>query len=150
MSIDWTQLFTWRNFFNVIDILVVWFFVYKLITLLKGTKAIQLLKGIAVIIVIKMVSFLLNLETVDWLMDQVISWGVIATIIVFQPEVRRGLEHLGRGAIFGRTKRQVDPTKRLIEALDKSVQYMAKRRIGALISIEMETGLDEYIKQEFL
>lgn len=146
MSIDWTQLFTWRNFFNVIDILVVWFFVYKLITLLKGTKAIQLLKGIAVIIVIKMISFLLNLETVDWLMDQVISWGVIATIIVFQPEVRRGLEHLGRGAIFGRTKRQVDPTKRLIEALDKSVQYMAKRRIGALISIEMETGLDEYIE----
>lgn len=146
MSFDWTQIFTWRNFFNVVDIIVVWFFVYKLITLLKGTKGIQLLKGIAVIIVIKMISFFLKLETVDWIMDQVISWGVIAAIIVFQPEVRRGLEHLGRGTVFGRNRRQVDPTKRLIQALDKSVQYMAKRRIGALISIEMETGLDEYIE----
>ena len=146
MTFDWSQLITWRHLLNVIDILVVWFFIYKLISLLKGTKAVQLLKGIAVIVVIKMISFFLNLETIDWIMDLIISWGVLATIIVFQPEIRRGLEHLGRGSLFGRTKRQVNPGEQLIKALDKSVQYMAKRRIGALISIQMETGLDEYIE----
>lgn len=146
MTFDWSQLIAWRHLLNVIDILVVWFFIYKLISLLKGTKAVQLLKGIAVIVVIKMISFFLNLETIDWIMDLIISWGVLATIIVFQPEIRRGLEHLGRGSLFGRTKRQVNPGEQLIKALDKSVQYMAKRRIGALISIQMETGLDEYIE----
>lgn len=146
MTFDWSQLITWRHLLNVIDILVVWFFIYKLISLLKGTKAVQLLKGMAVIVVIKMVSFFLNLETIDWIMDLIISWGVLATIIVFQPEIRRGLEHLGRGSLFGRTKRQINPGEQLIKALDKSVQYMAKRRIGALISIQMETGLDEYIE----
>lgn len=146
MTFDWSQLITWRHLLNVIDILVVWFFIYKLISLLKGTKAVQLLKGMAVIVVIKMVSFFLKLETIDWIMDLIISWGVLATIIVFQPEIRRGLEHLGRGSLFGRTKRQVNPGEQLIKALDKSVQYMAKRRIGALISIQMETGLDEYIE----
>lgn len=146
MTFDWSQLITWRHLLNVIDILVVWFFIYKLISLLKGTKAVQLLKGMAVIVVIKMVSFFLKLETIDWIMDLIISWGVLATIIVFQPEIRRGLEHLGRGSLFGRTKRQVNPSEQLIKALDKSVQYMAKRRIGALISIQMETGLDEYIE----
>lgn len=128
MTFDWSQLITWRHLLNVIDILVVWFFIYKLISLLKGTKAVQLLKGMAVIVVIKMVSFFLKLETIDWIMDLIISWGVLATIIVFQPEIRRGLEHLGRGSLFGRTKRQVNPGEQLIKALDKSVQYMAKRR----------------------
>ena len=76
MSIDWSQVVTWRNFLNVVDILVVTFFIYQLIKILRGTRAVQLLKGIAVIIIIKIVSFFLELQTVDWIVDLVIQWSV--------------------------------------------------------------------------
>lgn len=145
MSTDWSQLVTWRNFLNVVDILVVTFFIYQLIKILRGTRAVQLLKGIAVIMLIKIVSFFLELQTVDWIVDLVIQWSVLAMIIIFQPELRRGLEHLGRGSIFNRAKRKVNPGENLVQQLAKAVQYMAKRRIGALISIQMDTELDEFI-----
>ncbi len=145
MSIDWSQLVTWRNFLNVVDILVVTFFIYQLINILRGTRAVQLLKGIAVIMLIKVASFFLELQTVDWIVDLVIQWSVLAMIIIFQPEMRRGLEHLGRGSIFNRAKRKVNPGENLVQQLAKAVQYMAKRRIGALISIQMDTELDEFI-----
>ncbi|WP_407370664.1 diadenylate cyclase CdaA [Carnobacterium sp.] len=145
MSIDWSQLVTWRNFLNVVDILVVTFFIYQLIIILRGSRAVQLLKGIAVIMLIKVASFFLELQTVDWIVDLVIQWSVLAMIIIFQPEMRRGLEHLGRGSIFNRAKRKVNPGENLVQQLAKAVQYMAKRRIGALISIQMDTELDEFI-----
>ncbi len=145
MSIDWSQLITWRNFLNVVDILVVTFFIYQLIKILRGTRAVQLLKGIAVIMLIKIVSFFLELQTLDWIVDLVIQWSVLAIIIIFQPELRRGLEHLGRGSIFNRSKRKINPGENLVQQLAKAVQYMAKRRIGALISIQMDTELDEFI-----
>ena len=80
-------------------------------------------------------------------MDQVLPFGFLAIIIIFQPELRRALEQLGRGRLFARTTMQEEEERdRLIEAFMKSVSYMAKRRIGALISIEKETGLSEYIE----
>lgn len=145
MSIDWSHLFTWRTFINAVDIMVVTFFIYQLIKILKGTKAVQLLKGIAVIMLIKIGSFFLQLQTVDWIVDLVIQWSVLAIIIIFQPELRRGLEHLGRGSFFKSNQRKIDPAKKMIQQIDQAVQYMAKRRIGALVSIQMETSLEEYI-----
>ncbi|MGY3779084.1 diadenylate cyclase CdaA [Isobaculum melis] len=145
MSIDWSTVFTWHQLANVIDVLVVWFCIYKLILMVRGTKAVQLLRGIVIILVIKIISEYVGLQTIAWIMDRVIQWGVLATIIIFQPELRRGLEHLGRGSLFGKAKRETNQTVKMIDGLDKAVQYMAKRRIGALISIEKETRLDEYI-----
>ncbi|MDS8743062.1 TIGR00159 family protein, partial [Streptococcus pneumoniae] len=78
---------------------------------------------------------------------QVLEWGFLAIIIIFQPELRRALEQLGRGKLFSSsTLNEESERNRLIEAMSKSVSYMAKRRIGALISIERETGLSEYIE----
>ncbi|EGA88982.1 hypothetical protein GPDM_12177 [Planococcus donghaensis MPA1U2] len=132
---------------NIIDILLVWFVVYKLITVIKGTKAVQLLKGIFVIIIARLVTQALNLETLGWIMQQVLEWGFLAIIIIFQPELRRALEQLGRGRLFSSsTLNEESERNRLIEAMSKSVSYMAKRRIGALVSIERETGLSEYIE----
>lgn len=144
MDFDWTQLFTWRTLINVIDILIVAFFLQQLMKIVKGTRAVQLLKGIAVILLIKMVSYFFQLQTTEYVVDFVINWSALALIIIFQPELRRGLEHLGRGSLFSRRKRK-NPGLDLIEALSKSTQYMSKRRIGALISIEMDTGLEEFI-----
>ena len=66
-------LLTWRNLINLIDILVIWFLIYGLIMLIRGTRAIQLFKGILVILLIKLVSWYIGLSTVSWLMDQVIN-----------------------------------------------------------------------------
>ncbi|CEG24381.1 DNA integrity scanning protein DisA [Planococcus massiliensis] len=132
---------------NVIDILLVWFVVYKLITIIKGTKAVQLLKGIFFIIIAYLITQALNLETLGWIMQQVLNWGFLAIIIIFQPEMRRALEQLGRGKLFSSSQLNEESERgRLIDAMSKSVSYMAKRRIGALISIERETGLSEYIE----
>lgn len=139
-------LLTWRNFINLIDILVIWFLIYELMVLVRGTRAVQLFKGIIIIIVVKLISWYIGLTTVSWVMDQIINWGVIAMVVIFQPEIRRGLEHLGRGTMFTRTKTENEEEKALITQLDQAIQYMSKRRIGALIAIEMDTGLEEYIE----
>jgi diadenylate cyclase len=146
VSFDWSNLITWRNLTDLLDILVVWFVFYKLLMLIRGTKAVQLFKGVVIIILIKVLSAWLGLHTVSWIMDQIINWGVIGAIVVFQPEIRRGLEHLGRGSLFGASRRQNEDEKKLVAALDKAIQYMSKRRIGALISIQMNTGLEDYIE----
>ncbi|MCP0886322.1 diadenylate cyclase CdaA [Ligilactobacillus sp. WILCCON 0076] len=145
MTIDWGSILTLRNVINVIDIAAVWFVIYELMMLLRGTKAVQLFRGVLVIVLIKLISWYVGLQTVSWIMDQIINWGIIAMIIIFQPEIRRGLEHLGRGSVFQYNKEGTQEGK-IVEALDKAIQYMSKRRIGALITIQQNTGLEDYIE----
>ena len=92
-----TSLLTWQNLIHLIDILVIWFLIYELLLLIRGTRAVQLFRGIMIIILVKVVSWYAGLSTVSWVMDQILNWGVIAIVVIFQPEIRRGLEHLGRG-----------------------------------------------------
>lgn len=132
---------------NMADVLIVWYVIYMILKLIHGTKAVQLLKGIFIIIIARIITVYLELNTIGWLLKQVIDYGFLAIIIIFQPEIRRALEQIGRGKFFQRTSGQEEEERtRLLEAMKKSVSYMAKRRIGALISIERETGLNEYIE----
>lgn len=132
---------------NGIDILIVTYIIYKLILLLRGTRALQLFKGIIVVVVLMLASTFLHLSTLKWLMDKALSYGVFAILVIFQPELRRALEQIGRGRLFSRS---FTPEEKVmsdtIESVVKSVFYMAKRRIGALIVIERETGLSDYIE----
>jgi len=142
-----SDLTFWGYVVNLLDILLVWFLIYKLFNIIRGTKAIQLLKGIFVIVVVRSLASLLGLNTLQWLTEQVMTWGVLAIIIIFQPELRRALEQLGRGKLFTRNNSPEDnEQERLVEEIVKASAYMAKRRIGALISIEKETGLGDYIE----
>lgn len=140
------DIFSWSFLVNVLDVIVVWYLVYKLIQLVRGTKAIQLFKGVGLFIVLRFLAGIVGLKALSWLMDQVITYGVIAAIVIFQPEIRRGLEHLGRSSFFKTSKNEKRRDEVLVQALDKAVQYMAKRKIGALITIERTTGLEEYIE----
>lgn len=140
------NLLTFRNAINLIDILVVWFVIYRLMLLLRGTRAVQLMRGVAIVIIIKLLSAWIGFNTVSWIMNQIINWGVIALVVIFQPEIRRGLEHLGRGSVFTRTNKETQAAEHVVESLDFAIQYMAKRRIGALIAIERNTGLEEYVE----
>lgn len=145
MPFDWSNLITTQHLINLLDVAVVWYAIYKLMMLLRGTKAVQLFKGIVVIVIIKLLSWYIGLSTVSWIMDQVINWGIIAIIIIFQPEIRRGLEHLGRGT-FVHNRKQGAEEEKMVKALDQAIRYMSKRRIGALITIQMNTGLEDYIE----
>ena len=145
MPFDWSNLITTQHLINLLDVAVVWYAIYKLMMLLRGTKAVQLFKGIVVIVIIKLLSWYIGLSTVSWIMDQVINWGIIAIIIIFQPEIRRGLEHLGHGT-FVHNRKQGAEEEKMVKALDQAIQYMSKRRIGALITIQMNTGLEDYIE----
>ncbi len=132
---------------NIVDILLVWYVIYKLIMIVRGTKAVQLLKGIFVILIVKVISDKFQLQTLGWMMEQVLLWGVLAIIIIFQPELRRALEQLGRGRFFSRSSSQEEnEQEKMVDSITKAVDYMAKRRIGALISIERETGMGDYIE----
>ncbi|GIN87080.1 cyclic di-AMP synthase CdaA [Heyndrickxia sporothermodurans] len=132
---------------NIIDILLVWYVIYKLLMVIRGTKAVQVLKGIIVILIVRNISNFFGLKTLDWIMGQAIEWGFLALIIIFQPEIRRALEQLGRGKLFYRgVIQEEEEQSKIINSIVTATSYMAKRRIGALISIERETGLGDYIE----
>ncbi|GFP08334.1 diadenylate cyclase CdaA [Lactobacillus helveticus] len=147
MHFNFTNLFTWNNFSIAIDILIIWYLVYRLIMLIRGTKAVQLAKGIVFIFIVRIIAGLLQLRAVTYIVDQIVSWAVIGIIVIFQPEIRRGLERLGRTPIFsGRGESVHAKSVKMVQELDKAIQYMSKRRIGALITIQQDTGLDDYIE----
>ncbi len=144
-SIEWSNFWTWITVVNIIDILIVTFFIYQLIRIAKGTKATELLKGILVIILIKFVSNIFQLHTTEYIVDFIIQWSAIALIVIFQPELRRGLQTIGRGSLFS-IRKEADPVESAIDEIIEAVKYMGKRHIGALISIERNSPLTEYIK----
>ena len=144
-SFEWANLWSWATLINVIDIIIVAFFIYQLIRIAQGTRATELLKGILVIILIKFLSTFFQLRTTEYIVDFVIQWSAIALIVIFQPEMRRGLQHIGRGSLFSIRKKS-NPIDVSIEEIAEAVQYMSRRHIGALISLEMESPLSEYIK----
>jgi diadenylate cyclase len=132
---------------DVIDIVIVSYVIYKLILLVRGTRAIQLLKGILVVVVTWALSSWFKLNTLQWMMNQMFTFGLVGVIIIFQPELRRALEQIGRGKLFSRTTVEEDQeiNRRINEVL-KAINYMSHRKIGALIVFERETGLTDYIE----
>ncbi|WP_342563168.1 diadenylate cyclase CdaA [Paenibacillus sp. FSL R7-0345] len=136
---------TWKESIkDIIDILIVSYIIYKVLNMVRGTRAVQLLKGILVLVIIWALSTVLDLYTLKWLMNQIYTFGVFAIFIIFQPELRRGLEQLGRGKFFGRASENDEEISRLIGEVIKAVNYLSKRKIGALIVFERATGLNEY------
>ena len=144
-NLEWLSRFLGNQpFVSLLDILIVWFIIYQLIVYARQSRAMNLLQGIGLILFAKFLSQWIGLQTIDWLLGQVISWGVVALIILFQAELRRALENLGRGLFRNRNSMR-NPSEDLINDLKKSLLYMSKRKIGALISIEGEDSLEEYI-----
>ena len=143
---NYFQDLTWAEAIkDIVDVLAVTYIIYYLILLVRGTRAIQLLKGIFVLVIIWALSTWFDLYTLKWLMNQLFTFGVLAVFIIFQPELRRGLEQLGRGKLFGRSKDEEELT-RSISHIIKAVNYLSRRKIGALIVFERQTGLNEYVE----
>ena len=138
----------WEIFLIVLDIAVVSFVIYKVMMLIKGTRAVQLVKGLFVLIIAFFISDLLQLNTISWFLSSIHLAILVALPIVFQPELRRALERLGRGKFFGSstTYLGVEDRSKLINELVRSVQALSKNNYGALIVIENETGLSDFIE----
>ncbi|KQO16587.1 diadenylate cyclase CdaA [Paenibacillus sp. Leaf72] len=139
---------TWQNGIkDVIDIGIVSYIIYKIILLVQGTRAVQLLKGILVLIAVWAISTWFNLYTLKWVMNQMFTFGVVSVLIIFQPELRRVLEQVGRGKLFVSSSfMDKDVVNEQIDEVMKAVQFMAKRKIGALIVFERTTGVNELIE----
>jgi len=137
----------WQMLSAVVDIAIVSYVFYKLLMLIRGTRAIQLIQGIVIIVLAWVMSSLLNLRTLEWLMSQAFTYGVLVIMIIFQPELRRALEQLGRGRFFMRTNTQRENELLAVaEACYKAAVHMSQRRIGALMVLERKIGLNDIIE----
>ena len=134
---------------NILDILLVWLVLYYVLkSLSKNVKMVLLFKGIIVILVLKLVSDFFNLVTIGFLLDYVIEWGILALIVIFQPEIRNVLEHLGRSKLLGRHKMlTVDQREKIVYEIVTALDALRKTRTGALIIIERDNSLNDYIQK---
>lgn len=134
---------------KLIDVLLVWLvFYYILKNLRKNVKMVLLFKGLLFVIALKIISDLLDLVTIGYLLDYVITWGPLALIIIFQPEIRNVLEYLGRSQLLGRHKvLTVDERERVVYEIVNAMEALKKDRIGALMVIERDNSLTEYIQK---
>ena len=128
---------------KIVDISLVWFIFYYI---LKNIKLSLIFKGVAFVIILKLISDKLGFVTVGYLLDYIIQWGPVALIIIFQPEIRTILEQLGRSQLLGRHKvLTVDEREHMVYEMINAIDYLRKERIGALIVIERDISLGNYI-----
>lgn len=141
----WSSLIAspWTVLLHLIDISIVVYLVYNFSKSIAGTKIMTLIRGVFLFIIVQIIASLFGLRTIAWLINQVITYGVIAAVVIFAPELRVMLEKLGRTTqIFGTNT--VSAEEKLIVAFLKSVAYMSPRKIGALVAVEQAQTLQEY------
>lgn len=134
---------------KLVDVLIVWLVLYYILkNLRKNVKMVLLFKGILIIVALKVVSDLFSLPTIGFLLDYVIQWGPLVIVIIFQPEIRNVLEQLGRSQLLGRHKAlTVDEREKVVYEIVNALEYLRKYKIGALIVIERENSLADYIQK---
>ncbi|WDL98902.1 diadenylate cyclase CdaA [Alicyclobacillus sp. ALC3] len=142
----WLEVLRKFTVLDIIDILIVAFVLYRFLVLIRGTRAVQLLKGVIVILIATAISSVLHLQALSWLLNKIITIGFIAIPVVFQPELRRALDQLGRGGFFRFSlgNASAEDMRHVISEVVKATQVLSKNRIGALVAMERRTGLTEY------
>ena len=154
MQTLWAQIQTvlW-NVFNrptiadVLDILIVAFLLYELLMLTKETRASAVLKGLVTLVVASWVSDLLGLTALNWVLLNVVNNGAVVLVILFQPELRKALEQLGRGAIHKTAvSADLEESGHIVNEITSCLLTLSRRRVGALIVIEQRIGLKDVIE----
>lgn len=147
MTITLDTIFSIIN--KTIDILLVWFIFYSILKNMRNNVRLTLIfKGVLIIAILKVLSDIFGFVTIGLLLEYIIMWGPLALIIIFQPEIRAALEQLGRSQLLGRHKiLTVDEREKLIFEIVQSLDYLRKAKIGALIVIERDVSLSDYISR---
>ncbi len=133
------SIILWKS---VLEITFIWVLIYFMIRFLQGTRAVQVLTGLIILVVIFNVAKILELSTINWVLTKLFAVGVLAFLILFQPELRRGLARIGQNTIFNPFLKKGGTVDEVVE----SSQRMSKMKRGALIAIEREAGLKNYIE----
>lgn len=133
---------------DIIDILIVACAFYKLFMLIRETRAEQLTKGIILLFIATKISEWIKLYTVYWILEKTMTVGILAILIVFQPELRRALEYLGRSRFFAKSFVEVkeETVNKVVDEIVDAVASLSRQKIGALIVIEKQTGLNEVVE----
>lgn len=133
----------------IIDISLIWILAYAVLKNLKGNvKMVFLLKGIIILIIVKLLSDKFDLKTTGVILEYVLTWGILALIIIFQPEIRNSLEQLGKKQIITRHRSlTLDEREKVVYEIMNAIDYMRKSKIGSLIVIEREISLNDYIEK---
>lgn len=145
------MIFNMTNVLSILrklaDIGLVWLIIYYILKNIRNNVKLSLIfKGVAFIVILKLVSDWLGFTTIGVLLDYIIQWGPISLIIIFQPEIRTILEQLGRSQLLGRHKvLTVDEREHLVYEMVNAIDYLRKDKIGALIVIERDISLGNYI-----
>lgn len=132
---------------DILDIVIITFLIYKLLGFIRETRAEQLAKGLLLLVVATLLSKWMHLYTLHWLLSSLISAGLVAIVVIFQPELRRALEYLGRSRItnvFGEVDKE--EAKRIVGQFVEAVDSMSASRTGALIVIEREIALNDIVE----
>ncbi|MBQ3855045.1 MAG: diadenylate cyclase CdaA [Anaerovibrio sp.] len=131
---------------DLVDVLIVAIIFYKVYEMLKDTRAITLVKGLVVLMIVTMIASVMELHVISWLLQKTVTLLFVALPIVFQPELRRALERLGQGKFLGMDNRlNMEEANSLVNEIDKAVFNMADKKIGALLVVEKNVGLNEII-----
>lgn len=132
----------------VIDVVLVAYVLYRLFILVRGTRAIALINGIIILAIFNALATWLNLYTMKWLLDRVWFAGAVALPVVFQPELRRALESLGRGRLFAKVAKEEDEADMnlVIDQVVQASQVLSRNQTGALVVIEREVGLNDLVE----
>ena len=136
------------GFADVVDILIVAAILYEVMILMRRTRSSALLKGVVILLVVVAASSLLGLTSLNWLLTTILRNGVIVLLILFQPEIRKALEKVGRSTLLSRGNRMAggqDDQERIIREVIQTTMDLSKRKVGALICFERMTGLQEVI-----
>jgi diadenylate cyclase len=133
---------------DVIDITIVAFVVYKVLCFIKETRAIQLVKGLLFLVIATFASDIFNLHTLNWILEGTLTLGVIALIIVFQPELRRGLEYIGRSKFIKKQFGEINKerAKQITSVIVRAVDQFSASKTGALIVMEREIALTDIVE----
>jgi diadenylate cyclase len=129
---------------SAVDVLIVAFILYRVLLVIKDTRAFQMLIGLLIVTLAYVVSPFLKLYTLNWILDKFLSPFILIIIILFQDDIRRGLTRVGKSPFFGGTRRAAEAEA--LEALTRACLQLAKKKIGALVVIEREVHLAEYLE----
>lgn len=137
----------WNIILSLIDIAIVAYIFYRILGLIRGTRAVQLLKGLILLLVFAVIARSLGLEMVTWLVDKFFILSAIAVPIVFQPELRRILERIGEGRFFSsQGLPETYANKAVISEITQAANILSISKTGALIVITRRTGINEYLQ----
>src|SRR5210317_556988 len=139
---EFIKIIRWQD---VVDILVVAFLLYQLLSIIRGTRSVQMVLGLVVLVGVYFMARILDLVTLLWLLQTFLGSLFIIIIIVFQDDIRRALTQVGRTPF----QKSMDMVDKDIEEIVRTAFYLSKRRIGALIVIERDMGLRDYIESGF-